>query len=150
MWAAYRTVGDRTPLILGTMLDQHADGPDPNGATSLTLVKKNSGQVVEAVRDALTSVTAVRKGQIVGYVDDGLGGRTPLVTTTDLTVIGVPGQRVDLRITPDGKELPRSAKAGTKVGGVSVGSGPDAARAPLTPRHDLKAPPLVSKLTRLG
>ncbi|WP_405801104.1 D-alanyl-D-alanine carboxypeptidase family protein [Streptomyces sp. NBC_01506] len=150
VWAAYKTVGDRTPLILGTMLDQHADGPDTNGAASLTLVKDSSGTVIEAVRDALTSATAVREGQVVGYVDDGLGGRTALVTAADLTVIGVPGQQVEPRITGYGKALPHSAKAGTEVGGLAVGSGPDAVRIPVTLRDDLTAPSLVSKLTRLG
>lgn len=153
MWAAYKSVGDRTPLILGTMLDQHADGPDPNGATSLTLVKDNSAKVIESVRDALTPVVAVRAGEVVGYVDDGLGGRTPLVTADDLTVVGVPGLRVDLRITADaggGKALPRSARAGTEVGSLTVGSGPDAARTPVALKSDLTAPTLLSQLTRLG
>ncbi|MFF5522598.1 D-alanyl-D-alanine carboxypeptidase family protein [Streptomyces coeruleorubidus] len=92
VWAAYKTVGHRTQLILGTMLDQHADGPDPNGATSLTLVQDNSKKIVQAVRDALTSATAVRKGQVVGHLDDGLGRHTSLVAAEDFTVVGVPGQ----------------------------------------------------------
>ncbi|MGI5347077.1 D-alanyl-D-alanine carboxypeptidase family protein [Streptomyces sp. CA-250714] len=147
VWAAYKTVGDKTPLILGTMLDQHFAGRDPDGANSLTLVKDNSKKIVRAVRAALTSTTAVRRGQVVGHLDDGLGGRTPLVAAKDFTVVGVPGQKVVLRITARGT-LPRSAKAGTKVGRLTAGSGPDATGVPVTLRSELSPPSLISKLTR--
>ncbi|WP_307843549.1 serine hydrolase [Streptomyces sp. B15] len=148
VWAAYKTVGDRTPLILGTMLDQHFDGADPNGADSLTLVKDNSKKIVRAIRASLTSATAVRKGRVVGYLDDGLGGRTPLVTEEDFTVVGVPGQRVELRVTARGAPLPRSAKAGTEVGFLTAGSGPDAVKVPVTLRNELSSPSFMAKLTR--
>ncbi|MFE0874556.1 serine hydrolase [Streptomyces smyrnaeus] len=148
VWAAYKTVGDRTPLILGTMLDQHFDGADPNGANSLTLVKDNSKKIVRAIRASLTSATAVRKGRVVGYLDDGLGGRTPLVTEEDFTVVGVPGQRVELRITARGAPLPHSAKAGTEVGFLTAGSGQDAVKVPVTLRNALSSPSFMAKLTR--
>lgn len=150
MWAAYKTVDDRTPLILGTMLDQRVDGPDPNGGNSLTLVKENSKKVVAAVRDALTSAVAVKRGQVVGYVDDGLGGRTPLVATEDLKAIGVPGQQLPLRITGAGKPLPHSAGAGAVVAALAIGTGPDAPKVPVALQKDLREPPFGSKLTRLG
>ncbi|MFI1171013.1 D-alanyl-D-alanine carboxypeptidase family protein [Streptomyces melanogenes] len=150
MWAAYKTVGDRTPLILGTMLDQRVDGPDPNGGNSLTLVKENSKKVIAAVRDALTSVVAVRKGQVVGYVDDGLGGRTPLVATRDLKAIGVPGQRLPLRLTDSGKPVPHAAGAGEVVATLSIGTGPDAPTVPVALQKDLREPSFGSKVTRLG
>ncbi|MFC0844871.1 serine hydrolase [Streptomyces noboritoensis] len=150
MWAAYKTVGDRTPLILGTMLDQRVDGPDPNGGNSLTLVKENSKKVIAAVRDALTSVVAVRKGQVVGYVDDGLGGRTPLVATRDLKAVGVPGQRLPLRLTDSGKRVPHAADAGAVVGALTIGTGPDAPTVPVALQKDLREPSFGSKVTRLG
>lgn len=150
MWAAYKTVDDKTPLILGTMLDQRADGPDPNGANSLTLVKDNSKKVIEAVRDALTSAVAVDKGKVVGYLDDGLGGRTPLVTTRDLKILGLPGHKLDLGLDDDGKALPHTAKAGTGVGVLTAGSGPDALQVPVALQKDLADPSFGSKLTRLG
>ncbi|WP_329402943.1 D-alanyl-D-alanine carboxypeptidase family protein [Streptomyces melanogenes] len=150
MWAAYRTVGDRTPLILGTMLDQRVDGPDPNGGNSLTLVKENSKKVIAAVRDALTSSVAVRKGQVVGYVDDGLGARTPLVATGDLKAIGVPGQRLALRLTDSGKPVPHAAEAGAVVGTLTIGTGPDAPKVPVALQKDLREPSFGAKVTRLG
>ncbi|MFD9560968.1 D-alanyl-D-alanine carboxypeptidase family protein [Streptomyces sp. NPDC059994] len=150
MWAAYKTVDDRTPLILGTMLDQRVDGPDPNGGNSLTLVKENSKKVVAAVRDALTSAVAVKRGQVVGYVDDGLGGRTPLVATEDLKAIDVPGQRLPLRIADGGKPLPHSAGAGVVVATLAIGTGPDAPKVPVAFQKDLREPSFGSRLTRLG
>ncbi|OAR23459.1 penicillin-binding protein [Streptomyces sp. ERV7] len=150
MWAAYKTVDDRTPLLLGTLLDQRVDGPDPNGGNSLTLVKENSKKVVAAVRDALTSAVAVKKGQVAGYVDDGLGGRTPLVATQDLKPIGVPGQRLPLRVTEAGKPVPHSAGAGAVVAVLTVGTGPDAPKVPLALQRPLHKPSFWAKLTRLG
>ncbi|MGP3974018.1 serine hydrolase [Streptomyces sp. 8N114] len=148
VWAAYKSVDGKTPLILGTMLDQHADGPDPNGANSLTLVKNNSKKIVQAVRAALTSATVVRKGLVVGHLDDGLGGHTPLVAAGDFTAVGVPGQKVDLRITPVSTPLPHSAKAGTKVGFLTAGSGRGGEKVPVTLRNDLSSPSLGAKLAR--
>ncbi|MCM2416820.1 D-alanyl-D-alanine carboxypeptidase family protein [Streptomyces sp. RKAG293] len=150
MWAAYKTVGDTTPLILGTMLGQRADGPDLNGANSLILVKDNSKKVIEAVRDALTSAVAVTKGQVVGHLDDGLGRQVPLVATRDLKVLGVPGQKLELQLTDNGRPVPHTARAGTEVAMLTTGSGPDSPKVPVALQQDLAAPAFVSKLTLLG
>ncbi|MFF8968996.1 D-alanyl-D-alanine carboxypeptidase [Streptomyces sp. NPDC014995] len=149
-WAAYKTVDGEDRLILGTMMDQHATGPDPNGANSLILVQDNSKRVIEAVREALTSATAVNKGQVVGHVDDGLGGRTPVVATGDLRAVGVPGQKLNLTIGDGGGTVPRTAKAGTVVGEVTVGTGAEARTVPVALGADLTEPSFGAKLTRLG
>ncbi|WP_371619337.1 D-alanyl-D-alanine carboxypeptidase [Streptomyces sp. NBC_00454] len=149
MWAAYKTVGDKTPMILGTMLDQHVTGPDPDGANSLILVKENSRKVIGAVREALTSAGAVKKGQVVGYVDDGLGTRTPVVSTKDATAVAVPGQKVELTLTAGEKGVPHEAKAGTEIGVLTIGTGPGAQQIPVALRTDLSGPSLGAKLTRL-
>ncbi|MFC9292834.1 serine hydrolase [Streptomyces sp. NPDC057011] len=157
MWAAYKTVGDKTvgdqtPLILGTLMDQHVDGPDPDGANSLVLVKANSKKIIEAVREALAAAPVVRKGQTVGYVDDGLGGRTPLVATKDLNTVGVPGQqlRISLATAVGGKGVPHSAKSGAEVGVLTVGDGDGARSVPVAVLGDLAEPSLKARLTRLG
>ncbi|GLX39809.1 D-alanyl-D-alanine carboxypeptidase [Streptomyces roseochromogenus] len=150
MWAAYKTVGTQDQLILGTMMDQRVDRPDPGAAMSLELVKENSRKVVEAVRAALAEIPAVRKGQPVGYVDDGLGGRTPLVATKDLSVIGVPGQRLKLSLGAGGKSLPHEAKAGTEVGVLTVGDGEGARSVPVAVGKDLAEPSFGTRVTRLS
>ncbi|MFD3545484.1 serine hydrolase [Streptomyces sp. NPDC058655] len=151
MWAAYKSVGDETPLILGTLMDQHVEsGPDPDGANSLLLVKANSKKIIEAVRAALASVPAVRKGDPVGYVDDGLGGRTRLVAARDLNVIGVPGQQLRLSLTAAAETVPHAAKAGSEVGVLTVGDGAGAKSVPVAVQRDLAEPSFGSRITRLG
>ncbi|MDX2389388.1 serine hydrolase [Streptomyces sp. DK15] len=156
MWAAYKTVGDQTALILGTMMDQHVDGPDEDGANSLLLVKENSRKVIEAVRAALASTPVIRKGQLVGHVSDGLGGSTPLVATNDVAASGVPGQRLRLTLGtgagPGGgaRSLPREAKAGAVVGVLTVGDGAGAKSVPVAFGSALVAPSFTARITRLS
>ncbi|MFE9629802.1 serine hydrolase, partial [Streptomyces sp. NPDC006463] len=150
MWAAYKSVGDETPLILGTLMDQHVDGPDPDGSNSLVLVQANSKKIIEAVREALASAPVVRKGQQVGYVDDGLGGRTPLVATKDLNVIGVPGQRLKLTLESGATPVPHTAKAGAEIGVLTAGEGDGAKSVPVAVQGALAEPSFGTRLTRLG
>ncbi|MGW7103771.1 D-alanyl-D-alanine carboxypeptidase family protein [Streptomyces sp. NPDC054883] len=149
VWAAYKSVGDETPLILGTLMDQHADGPDHNGENSLKLVLANSEKIIESVRQALDSAPVVRKGQTVGHVDDGLGGRTPLVATKDLNVIGVPGQQLQLVLRPGVSGTPHAAKAGTEVGVLTVGTGEGAKHVPVALGTQLAEPSFTTRVTRL-
>ncbi|KOU13942.1 penicillin-binding protein [Streptomyces sp. WM6372] len=149
MWAAYKSVGDETPLILGTLMDQHVDGPDLDGANSLKLVLANSKKIIESVRQALDSAPVVRKGQTVGHVDDGLGGRTPLVATKDLNVIGVPGQQLKLTLQPGASGTPHTAKAGAEVGVLTVGAGEGAKSVPVAVGTELAEPSFTTRVTRL-
>lgn len=148
-WAAYKTVDGKDRLILGTMMDQHFKGLDPDGANSLTMVKENSQKVIEAVRNALASATAVKKGQVVGYVDDGLNGLTPVVATKDLKAVGVPGQKLTLSVGDGGKTVPHTAKAGTEVGVLTVGNGESMQKVPVALQKDLVEPSFGAKLIRI-
>ncbi|MFJ9792521.1 D-alanyl-D-alanine carboxypeptidase [Streptomyces globosus] len=149
MWAAYKSVGDETPLILGTLMEQRAEGSDPNATRSLALVLSNTKKIIESVRSALASAPLVRKGDVVGYVDDGLGGRTPLVAAKDLNAIAVPGQRFKLSLSPGASPLRREAKAGTEVGTLTAGEGDGAKSVPVAVRTALEEPSLGTRLTRL-
>ncbi|NNJ07999.1 D-alanyl-D-alanine carboxypeptidase [Streptomyces sp. PKU-MA01144] len=149
-WAAHKTVAGEARLILGTMMDQRAAGPDPNGADSLILVQDNSRKVIEAVREALTSAAVVHKGQVVGSVDDRLGGRTALVAAEDLTTVGFAGQKLSVGFSDGGRSVPRTAKAGTVVGELTVGTGDGARRIPVALGTDLTAPTAGERLLRLG
>jgi hypothetical protein len=83
-------------------------------------------------------------------VDDGLGGRTPLVATRDLKALGVPGQRLRLSLSGSGGgPLPHTAKAGTEVGVLTAGDGDGAKSVPVAVRGDLAEPSLGTRLTRL-
>ncbi|MFG2987835.1 serine hydrolase [Streptomyces sp. NPDC048257] len=148
MWAAYKSIGDETPLILGTLMEQRVDGPDPDAMNSLSLVKANSQKIIEAVRTALASVPVVRKGDLVGYVNDGLGGRTPLVATKDVNIIGVPGQQVKVSLTVGAGPLPHTAKDGSEVAVLTVGSGEGTRSVPVAVKGALAEPSFGTRLTR--
>ncbi|MEU4273174.1 serine hydrolase [Streptomyces sp. NPDC026092] len=155
VWAGYKSVGEETPLILGALMDQRADGPDPNATRSLALVLANSKKVIESVRGALTSAQVVQKGDTVGYVDDGLGGRTPLVAAADLTIVAAPGQTLRLTLGTSPKKgtkatVPRTAAARTEVGVLTVGEGAGARSVPVVVGRELSEPSIGTRLTRTG
>ncbi|MFJ9547734.1 D-alanyl-D-alanine carboxypeptidase family protein [Streptomyces erythrochromogenes] len=150
VWAAYKSVGDETPLIIGSLMEQRAPAPDRDALNSLALVKANSKKIIEAVRTALASTPLVRKGDVVGYVDDGLGGRTPLVAAKDLNVISVPGQQFKLSLKAGASPLPHTAKDGTEVAVLTAGEGEGAKSVPVAVKGALAEPSFGTRLTRLG
>ncbi|MFB7171466.1 serine hydrolase [Streptomyces sp. NPDC056254] len=150
VWASYKRVGDKDRLILGSLMEQRAPAPDKDALNSLALVKANSKKIIEAVRAGLASTALVRKGDTVGYVDDGLGGRTPLVAVKDLNVVSVPGQRFKLSLTPGASPLPHTAKAGTEVAVLTAGEGEGAQSVPVAVQGALAEPSFGTRLTRLG
>ncbi|MFC9585146.1 serine hydrolase [Streptomyces yangpuensis] len=150
VWASYKTVGDETKLVVGSLMEQRAPAPDKDALNSLALVKANSKKIIESVRAALASTPLVRKGDVVGYVDDGLGGRTPLVAVKDLNVISVPGQQFKLSLKAGASPLPHTAKDGAEVGVLTVGEGEGAKSVPVAVKGALAEPSFGTRLTRLG
>ncbi|MFF3245383.1 serine hydrolase [Streptomyces sp. NPDC002870] len=116
----------------------------------LELAITHSIEVIEAAQEGVTSAAVIKKGDVVGYVDDGLGGRTPVVATKELKAVGWAGLKVEIELADGGKAVPHSAKAGTVVGQVSVGSGTGRVSAPVALQLDLAEPGLGAKLTRIG
>ncbi|MFF7025425.1 serine hydrolase [Streptomyces klenkii] len=149
MWAAKRTIEGKERLIVGATMAQRQAGSDDANA-HLKVVKERSYKMIKAVQDALVPATVVRKGDVVGHVDDGLGGRTPVVATRDLRAVGWGGLKAQLELTDGGKGIPREAKAGTEVGALAVGTGPGRAQVPVALQKDMAAPGAGAKLTRLG
>ncbi|MEU7041222.1 D-alanyl-D-alanine carboxypeptidase [Streptomyces varsoviensis] len=147
MWAAKRTIDGKERLIVGATMDQHAQGKLQN---SLDLVLAKTKPMIKAVQDALTSTVMVKKGDVVGTVDDGLGGKTPVVATKDLKGVGWPGLDAKLALDNGGKAVPHSAKAGTVVGELTVGTGPSEQKVPVALQKDLAEPSFGAKLTRFS
>ncbi|OKI03504.1 hypothetical protein A6A06_38855 [Streptomyces sp. CB02923] len=150
MWAARRTIDGKPHTIVGVTMDQHFKGLDPNAENSLQLVLDRSYKMLRAVQDAMTSATVVKKGDVVGYVDDGLGGQTPVVATKSLKAVGWPGFKAPFAIDGGRAPVPHEAKAGTVVGQLSVGSGDGRMTVPVALQKDLTEPTFGSKLTRIG
>jgi D-alanyl-D-alanine carboxypeptidase (penicillin-binding protein 5/6) len=147
MWAAHKTVLGKEQLILGVTLQQHGG---TTVADSLKTALDRSQALIESVQGGLDSATIVKKGEVVGKVDDGLGGSTPVVADKDLTAIGWPGMKSGLVLTPVSGGVPHSAKAGTEVGTLSFGAGAARTTVPVVLQSGLNAPSFGTKLTRVS
>ncbi|MEV6775406.1 serine hydrolase [Streptomyces syringium] len=143
LFAGQKEIGGTTQLIVAAVLGQHK-------APIIDTVNAVSKKVLIAAQGDLRGHKVVKKGDVVGRVDDGLGGTTPVVATKDVTAVGWSGLTVRLALNDAGRKLPHSAKAGTEVGQLTVGSGPGQVRVPVTLKKDLAEPSFGSKLTRLG
>jgi serine-type D-Ala-D-Ala carboxypeptidase (penicillin-binding protein 5/6) len=142
LFAGRKEVGGETVTVVGAILGQHK-------APIIKTVNDVSKVALLAAEEALTSAKILKKGDVVGYVDDGLGGHTPVVLTKDVTAVGWAGFNVKLSFAAD--DVPHTAKAGTKVGSLTVGDGKGGAvKVPVTLQKDLTEPGFSDKLTRVG
>ncbi|MEC4015316.1 D-alanyl-D-alanine carboxypeptidase [Streptomyces sp. H27-D2] len=143
LFAGEKQVGGTTQLIVGAVLGQHKP-------SIIDTVNAASKKVLLAAQATLKSTTVVKKGDVVGKVDDGLGGTTPVIATKDVTAVGWSGLKVRLALNDGGKTVPHEAKAGTVVGTLTVGSGPGQVKVPVALQKALTEPAFGSKLTRVG
>ncbi|MEU6862725.1 hypothetical protein ABZ924_05515, partial [Streptomyces sp. NPDC046876] len=143
LFAAEKKVGKTNQLIVGAVLGQH-------GVPILDTAIAASKALMLATQKSLVSAPVVKKGDTVGYVDDGLGGHTPVVATADVEAVGWPSLSVALKLGTGDAKLPQTAKAGTEVGVLTVGDGASQVKVPVALKSDLAAPGLGAKLTRVG
>ncbi|MFE0738578.1 D-alanyl-D-alanine carboxypeptidase [Streptomyces sp. NPDC058855] len=147
LWAANTVVDGQNRRILGIVMGAK-DAKLLHDKLQLAI--DNSLKLIQKAQADVTSAPVIRKGQVLGHVDDGLGGRTPVVATKELKAVGWPGLRVKLELTDGGKAVPHSGKAGDVVGQVSIGEGTGKVSAPVALQRDLVEPGFDKKLTRLG
>ncbi|MET9058350.1 D-alanyl-D-alanine carboxypeptidase [Streptomyces antibioticus] len=141
LFAATKESGGETVTVVGAILGQHT-------APIIDTVNAVSKTALLAAQDAITSAKILKKGDVVGYVDDRLGGRTPVVVTKDVAAVGWAGLTVKLSFAAD--EVPHTAKAGTQVGTLTVGDGSSGAvKVPVALQSDLSEPGFSDKLTRI-
>ncbi|MEV7201972.1 D-alanyl-D-alanine carboxypeptidase [Streptomyces griseoluteus] len=147
VFAAKQDVGGETRMVIGAVLRQPPGGREN---TILSAALDHSDALIRAAQGALRSETVLKKGTVVGYVDDGLGGRTPVEVTEDVKAAGWAGLKVRLSFTSG--TIPHTAKAGTEVGSLTVGDGSSAGavKVPVALRANLAEPGLGAKLTRIG
>ncbi|MEU3724416.1 hypothetical protein [Streptomyces sp. NPDC031705] len=143
LFAAQKKVGDTNQLLVGAVLGQHK----PPIIDSVIAASK---QLLVATQKEIQGAPVVKKGQVVGYVDDGLGGHTPVVATADVQAVGWPSLTVDIKLGDGGTAIPESAKAGTEVGVLTVGDGASQVKVPVALQRELETPGFGSKLTRIG
>jgi D-alanyl-D-alanine carboxypeptidase len=113
VFAAHRKVGGDTVTVYGAVMGQ-PDGNSPASAISA------GQQLLVGLGQVLVTQTVAPAHVAVGYVDDGLGRRTSVVTQAPITVIGWPGLTVRLRITT---VAPHTAPAGTRIATVAQSGG---------------------------
>jgi D-alanyl-D-alanine carboxypeptidase (penicillin-binding protein 5/6) len=143
LWAANTVVDGKDRRVVGMVMGiQNASLL----SQKLELANQDSLKLIKAAQAGVTSGTIAKKGQVVGYVDDGLGTRTPVVVTKDLKAVGWGGLKVRLDFTDNGKSLPHSAKAGTVVGSMSVGRGSGQVAVPVALQKALAEPGFGAKL----
>ncbi|MEV5611884.1 D-alanyl-D-alanine carboxypeptidase [Streptomyces sp. NPDC052225] len=150
LFAAEKTVDGKTQTIIGAVLGQYGS----NGVANIDEVTSATRKLIEAGQQALTAKKIVKKGDVVGEVDDGLGGTTPVVATKDVSAVGWSGLTVKLALdVKKGETVPHTAKAGTEVGVLTVGDGKNEATAvevPVALQQDLAEPGLGAKIKRVG
>ncbi|MFD8620348.1 serine hydrolase [Streptomyces sp. NPDC059513] len=148
LWSANTKVDGKVLWIYGAVMGQQAGTGRVYDSLELSL--QNSLKLIKDAQKAPTSATVVKKGDVVGYVDNGFGAQTPVIATKNLKAVGWPGLEVELKVTDSGKGIAHSAKAGSEVGMVTVGTGTGKVTAPVVLQDDLTEPAFGDKLTRIG
>ncbi|WP_432105730.1 D-alanyl-D-alanine carboxypeptidase [Streptomyces sp. bgisy091] len=146
LWTADTVVDGKSRRIIGAVMGATLDGTLD---AKLERARQNSLKLIQAAQRGVDSAAVVKKGQVVGYVDNGFGGQTPLVATKDLKAVGWGGLEVDVELTDGGKVPAHQADAGTVVGEVSVGSGTGKVSVPVALQSAMTEPGFGDKLTRI-
>ncbi|MET8839503.1 serine hydrolase [Streptomyces rubiginosohelvolus] len=148
LWSANTKVDGKVLWIYGAVMGQQAGTGRVYDSLELSL--QNSLKLIRDAQEAATSTTVVKKGDVVGYVDNGFGGQAPVVATKNLKAVGWSGLKVELKVTDNGKGIDQASKAGTEVGSVTVGTGTGKVTAPVVLQSDLPEAAFGDKMTRIG
>ncbi len=147
MFAARQEINGTSHLVVGAVLDQP---PHPEDNSILSQALESGSLLMTFAQEQLHAETVIAAGDVVGYVDDGLGGRTPVTVTEDVQAVGWPGLEVAIEVSGGEEGVPHSAEAGTEVGVLTVGDGDGGTAVPVALAEDLSEPGFSDRLTRLG
>lgn len=140
---AFKDVAGVRRLILGVTLGQPATAAEPS---ILKVVQSVSAKQIQAAQNGLTGQTLAKQGDVVGRIDDGLGGSVPVVAAQDLSVAGFPGITGTLVLDP--LKVGHRVTAGTQVGVLRSGEGANKVEVPVVLKSDLAPPSILARLTR--
>ncbi|MEW2548928.1 serine hydrolase [Streptomyces sp. NPDC047002] len=140
VFAAHKVVDGKDQLVVGAIFGQHKPA-------IIDTVNEVSKTALLAAEGELKRAAVVRKGQVVGEVDDGMGGTVPVVATADAKAVGWGGLTEKLALDNGSTPVPHEAKAGTRVGTLTVGNGLSSTKIPVALQRDLAEPGLGAKLT---
>lgn len=148
LFAAEQEVDGTTQLIVGAVLGQP---PHPSDSSILTGALVASEQLIRFAQGRLEAHRVLSEGDVVGHVDDGLGGRTPVVVTETVRAVGWPGLTVGLSLEERRRGgVPGTADGGTRIGVLTVGHGPGRVEVPVALAEELDEPGFTDRLVRLG
>ncbi|WP_175541287.1 D-alanyl-D-alanine carboxypeptidase [Streptomyces aidingensis] len=147
LFAARQEAAGESRLIVGAVL---AQPPHPSDNSIRTGAVLAGDELMKFAQQQLLSETILSAGDVVGHVDDGLGGRTPVTVTEDVRAVGWSGLEVEIELAGKDGELPGTAEAGTVVGSLTVGDGTGAVEVPIALENDLTEPGPGARLLRLG
>ncbi|MFF0450241.1 serine hydrolase [Streptomyces sp. NPDC004609] len=147
LWSFQTEVDGRFHRVNGITMNIQ-DGTNPYEKTQKAIT--HSIDVISKVREGVTSATVVKKGDVLGHLDNGMGGRSAVVATKDLKAVGWAGLRIELALDDGGRSLPDSGRKGDAVGQVSIGTGPAKVSVPVALQQDLAEPGWGDRLTRIG
>ncbi|MBB0232038.1 D-alanyl-D-alanine carboxypeptidase family protein, partial [Streptomyces calidiresistens] len=145
LFAARQEVDGEAMLIIGAVLTQP---PHPSDNSIRTGAVSAGDALMRFAQEQLVTESVLEAGTVVGYVDDRLGGRTPIVVSEDVPAVGWAGLTVELNL--EAGEVPSEAPAGTGVGVLTVGDGDGAVEVPVELGEDLTEPGFGPRLTRIG
>lgn len=137
-FAGNRVVGGKTRIVFGVVLGQH-------GKTGELIqpALDEGRKLADAVPKLLQRLTVLPRGTVVGYLRAPWRSRIAIVTQQPITVLVVPGQRVDIALrlsSPQGRHIAAQTVFGdVKVGDVAV---------PVVLAQDAPGPSLNWRLTR--
>jgi D-alanyl-D-alanine carboxypeptidase len=153
---AARQVDGTGELIVGAVLSQP---PHPSDNSIRTGAMRAADELIKFAQGELRSESVLSAGEVVGHVDDGLGGRTPVVVTEDVGTFGWAGLTVRIQLLEDAKDaegegdgdgLPGKAPSGTELGVLTVGDREGAVEVPVELQRELSEPGFTERLLRLG
>ncbi|MGP3970385.1 D-alanyl-D-alanine carboxypeptidase family protein, partial [Streptomyces sp. 6N223] len=147
LFAAEQEVDGERQLILGAVLGQPPAAED----NSILTEALNAGQtLIDFAQEELTSAEVFSSGEVVGQVDDGLGGETPVRVAEEVTAFGWPGLEVGVELAAAEDGIPHTADAGTGVGDLRLGNDDGGVTVPVELAEKLGEPGFAARLRRLG
>jgi serine-type D-Ala-D-Ala carboxypeptidase (penicillin-binding protein 5/6) len=147
LFAAEQEVAGERQLILGAVLGQPPAAED----NSILTGALNAGKtLIDFAQEELTSAEVFSSGDVVGEVDDGLGGSAPVTVAEKVTAVGWPGLEVGIELAAAADGIPHTADAGTGVGELRMGNDDDGVTVPVRLAEELVEPGLSTRLRRLG
>jgi D-alanyl-D-alanine carboxypeptidase (penicillin-binding protein 5/6) len=117
LFAAKIQVQGQSVLIIGAVFGQ----PGTNSHRQLLVTYPIVKALLVAAGQVLDIFTVVRKGQLIAKIRGPIGTGTALAASDDLRIMGWPGMAIHL--TTDIPVLPKTLKAGTQHGRVTVSTG---------------------------